>query len=90
MNADDAVPAEIRLYEQLLTTDVADKDEFLDNLNPDSLAVKTAQAEPLLKYAKPGDKFQFMRVGYFCADYDHTPEKPVFNRIVELKDSWKG
>ncbi|MEL7604322.1 MAG: glutamate--tRNA ligase family protein, partial [Bacillota bacterium] len=90
VNADDAVPAEVRLYEQLLTTDVADKDEFLDNLNPDSLAVKTAQAEPLLKNVKPGDKFQFMRVGYFCADYDHTPEKPVFNRIVELKDSWKG
>lgn len=90
VNADDAVPAEIRLYDPLLTTDVADKDEFLDNLNPDSLAVKTAQAEPLLKEAKPGDKFQFMRVGYFCADYDHTPHKPVFNRIVELKDSWKG
>jgi glutaminyl-tRNA synthetase len=90
VNADDAVPAEIRLYDPLLTTDIADKDEFLDNLNPDSLAVKTAQAEPLLKNVKPGDKFQFMRVGYFCADYDHTSEKPVFNRIVELKDSWKG
>ncbi len=90
VNADDAVPAEIRLYDPLLTTDIADKDEFLDNLNPDSLAVKTAQVEPLLKTSNPGDKFQFMRVGYFCADYDHTPEKPVFNRIVELKDSWKG
>lgn len=90
VNAEDAVPAEVRLYEQLLTTDVADKEEFLNNLNPGSLTVKTALVEPLLKSAKPGDKSQFMRVGYFCADYDHTPEKPVFNRIVELKDSWKG
>lgn len=90
VNAEDAVPAEVRLYEQLLTTDVADKEEFLNNLNPGSLTVKTALVEPLLKNAKPGDKSQFMRVGYFCADYDHTPEKPVFNRIVELKDSWKG
>ena len=90
VNAEDAVPAEVRLYEQLLTTDVADKEEFLNNLNPGSLTVKTALVEPLLKSAKPGDKSQFMRVGYFCADYDHTPEQPVFNRIVELKDSWKG
>ena len=90
VNASDAVAAEIRLYEQLLTTDIADKDEFLENLNPNSLTVQTGFVEPLLANVKPGDKSQFMRVGYFCADYDHTPEKPVFNRIVELKDSWKG
>jgi glutaminyl-tRNA synthetase len=44
--------------------------------------------EPILAVAKPMDKFQFMRHGYFCADHDSTPEKPVFNLTVSLKDSW--
>lgn len=90
LNAADAMPAEIRLYEALLLDDVADKDDFIDNFNPKSLVYKQGFIESALSAYKPGDKAQFMRIGYFCADLVHTPEKPVFNRIVGLKDSWKG
>ena len=61
-------------------------DDFLANLNPDSLKVVQAVIEPALAQAKPEDRFQFEREGYFVADqYDHTPEKPVFNRVLDLK-----
>ncbi len=86
----DAKPATVRLYNALLTTDVAGKEDFLESLNPESLIEKTAMVEPALVAYAPGDKAQFMRVGYFCADLDHTESRPVFNRVVELKDSWKG
>ena len=63
---------------------------ILANLNPDSLKVVQAVIEPALAQAKPEDRFQFEREGYFVADqYDHTPEKPVFNRVLDLKDSFK-
>ncbi len=88
--AADAVKAQVRLYEPLITSEIVDKDDFLNSLNPNSLVVKEAFVEPALANEKPGDKSQFMRVGYFCADLDHTPQSPVFNRVVELKDSWKG
>ena len=90
VNVSDAVPAEVRLYEALITDDVVDKDDFIEKLNPNSLTAVRAYVEPALANEKPGDKSQFMRVGYFCADLGHTPEKPVFNRVVELRDSWKG
>ncbi len=90
VNVSDAVPAEVRLYEALITDDVVDKDDFIEKLNPNSLTAVRAYVEPALANEKPGDKSQFMRVGYFCADLHHTPEKPVFNRVVELRDSWKG
>jgi len=61
---------------------------FLDNLNPNSLVITRCYAEPSLALAVAGDKFQFERVGYFCADPDSKPSRPVFNRTVTLKDSW--
>ncbi len=85
----DAVPAEVRLYEPLMTSEIADKEDFINQLNPNSKRVCAALVEPGLAAQKPGDKSQFMRMGYFCADIDHTPDQPVFNRIVVLKDSWK-
>ncbi|MEO1451301.1 MAG: glutamine--tRNA ligase, partial [Bacteroidota bacterium] len=65
-----------------------DKD-YLEFLNPDSLVTLShAYAEPSLKSAQPGDRFQFMRKGYFSVDSDSNAEKLVFNRTVTLRDSW--
>jgi glutaminyl-tRNA synthetase len=91
LSAADAVPAEFRLYEPLLE-DAGEDDErdFIERLNPDSLQVLHGYVEPALAGVKPGDRFQFIRTGYFCADLDHTKEKPVYNRAVGLKDSFKG
>ncbi|GAB4272596.1 MAG: glutamine--tRNA ligase/YqeY domain fusion protein [Candidatus Promineifilaceae bacterium] len=92
VSADHAVPAEVRLYDQLFTKENPDEDgDFLANLNPDSLKViENAMLEPSLAEAKPGDSFQFMRQGYFVADIkDSKPGKPVFNLTVNLRGSWK-
>ena len=73
------------------TENPEDVDEGVDyktNLNPDSLKVVTGYCEPYLATSKPGDKIQFERIGYFCTDYDSTPEKLIFNRTVTLKESW--
>jgi glutaminyl-tRNA synthetase len=84
---------EVRLYDRLFAVEnpsaEADKD-FRELLNPDSLKVITnAKIEPYLaEIAKPEDKFQFQRIGYFCVDPDSTPEHLVFNRTITLKDSW--
>ena len=92
VSAAHAAEAEVRLYDNLFAKenpdDVEEGKTFLDYLNPESMVVKTAFVEPSLAEAKVGDKFQFERVGYFCTDYDHTTEKPVFNRTVGLRDSW--
>lgn len=85
--------AEVRMYDNLFLTenpDVAPEGKtFLDNLNPDSLKTIEAWVEPALMDAKPSEKFQFERVGYFCADsIDSKPDTPVFNRTVGLRDSW--
>ena len=92
VSAAHAAEAEVRLYDNLFAKenpdDVEEGKTFLDYLNPESMVVKTAFVETSLAEAKVGDKFQFERVGYFCADYDHTTEKPVFNRTVGLRDSW--
>ena len=90
VNAADAVEAEMRLYEPLME-DAGEEDarDFIERLNPDSLKVIRGFVEPALAQAKPGDRFQFMRVGYFCADLDHKGDAPVFNRAVGLKDSFK-
>lgn len=88
-----AVDAEIRLYDQLFTTDNPDLADvnYLDFINPDSLTViKNAKVEASLKNASKEDRYQFLRVGYFCADNkDSSPEHLVFNRAVSLKDSYK-
>ncbi len=87
-----AVEVEVRLYDRLFTdeTPAAHEDrEFIEFFNPDSLQVlNKAYVEPGLKAAKPGDRFQFMRMGYFCLDRDSTDEKLVFNRTVPLRDTW--
>ena len=90
VSARHAVKAEVRLYNSLFTKDDPDEGgDFIDNLNPDSLEIlESCMVEPHLTSAAPGDRFQFLRQGYFCVDKDSTPEKLVFNRIVPLKDTW--
>jgi len=90
VSAQHAIPAEVRLYEQLFTVEKPDDFEDLDKIiNPNSLQVLTnCLVEPSLADTKPGDKFQFERVGYFCTDLDSTPDHLVFNRTVTLKDTW--
>ncbi|MCL7930855.1 glutamine--tRNA ligase/YqeY domain fusion protein [Halomonas llamarensis] len=86
------VPLEVRLYDNLFLEEQPDKDkdaDFLEHLNPESLSVCQAIGEPSLAYATPESRFQFERVGYFCADrHASTPEHLVFNRTVGLKDTW--
>lgn len=91
VSATKGIPAEIRIYDRLFTeSDPETGDDFLANLNPESLKVVQAVIEPALAEAKPEDRFQFEREGYFVADqYDHSSDKPVFNRILDLKDSFK-
>lgn len=87
VSAEHAIPAEVRLYDYLLLDDQANEGEY--NINPDSLVtLSAAMVEPSLLQAKPGDKFQFLRQGYFCMDRDSQPGKPVFNQIVGLRDTW--
>lgn len=87
-----AVKAKIRLYEHLFVKENPDEVEpgqdFRSNLNPNSLEVLQGYVEPSLRNVPPGSRFQFLRLGYFCADPDSTPEKPVFNRTVALRDTW--
>lgn len=91
VSATKGIPAEVRIYDRLFTeSDPEVGDDFLANLNPESLKVVQAVIEPALAQAQPEDRFQFEREGYFVADqYDHSSEKPVFNRILDLKDSFK-
>jgi glutaminyl-tRNA synthetase len=93
VNAADAVEAEVREYDHLFAAedpnDHPEDGDFLDNLNPDSLnVVERAWLEPALGSAGEGETFQFERLGYYCVDRDSTPERPVFNRAVTLRDSW--
>jgi glutaminyl-tRNA synthetase len=94
LSAKYAKTAEVRIYNPLFLkenpNDVAEDGHFTDNLNPDSLEViSNALIEPHLAAAAPGAIFQFMRIGYFCADSkDHTAATPVFNRSVTLRDTW--
>ncbi|MCH5306026.1 MAG: glutamine--tRNA ligase/YqeY domain fusion protein [Rikenella sp.] len=92
VSAAHAVPAEVRLFDRLFATENPDEvpegGTFLDNLNPESLTTVRAWCEPALAEAAPGEKFQFERLGYFCADPDSTAGKPIFNRTATLKDSW--
>ncbi len=92
VNAKDCAEAEVRLYDRLFNVENPSDEEgvssFEDNLNPDSLITKKAYVEKALGATKPGDKYQFMRIGYFCTDIDSTDEKLVFNRTVALRDSF--
>ena len=94
VSAHDAVPAEVRLYDQLFLdpdpSDDSDGRDFTEKLNPDSLRVcKNAVVEPYLANCEKNAHFQFLRNGFFSSDDEHTKERPVFNRTVSLKDSWK-
>ncbi|RIK18068.1 MAG: glutamine--tRNA ligase [Anaerolineae bacterium] len=91
VSAEHAIPAEVRLYEPLFAKANPEEgvDDFVENLNPDSLRVVDALVEPSLATAVPGDKFQFVREGYFCVDPDTEPGRLVFNRTVGLKDTWR-
>jgi glutaminyl-tRNA synthetase len=93
VSAKHAVPAEVRLYDHLFVKpdpdDVPDGGSFVDNLNPKSLEIVAGCIEPFVRDAKPGDRFQFERVGYFCVDARlSAPDRPVFNRTVTLRDTW--
>jgi glutaminyl-tRNA synthetase len=86
VSAEHAIPAEVRLYDRLFNQEKPDNDS---PINPTSLeVVNSCHVEPSLKSSKAGDRFQFERQGYFCMDPDSTPERPVFNRTVTLKDTW--
>ena len=90
VSAQDAVAAEVRIYDRLFTIqDPGGEEEFLQYLNPGSLEIlSTCYAEASLKDAVPGSQYQFERLGYFCVDLDTQLGKPVFNRVVALRDSW--
>lgn len=91
VSAAHAATAEVRLYDRLFKVEDPSNEEgdFKSYINPDSLQVITnAYIEPSLLKAKPGERFQFLRKGYFCVDADSTAEKVVFNRTVTLKDTW--
>jgi len=91
VSAADGIEAEVRLYDRLFTCEnpAAEEGDFKEFLNPDSLQIVTGILEPELGRAASGDRVQFERLGYFCADQDSTAEKPVFNRTATLRDSWK-
>ena len=91
VSASQGVPATVRLYEQLFTVeDPSSVSDVHAALNPNSLTVLNAVVEPSLANADAGTRFQFEREGYFIADSEeHSSEKPVFNQIVSLRDSYK-
>jgi glutaminyl-tRNA synthetase len=93
VSAAHAISAEVRLYDNLFIkedpNDVPEGQPFTDNLNPNSLeVVRDAKLEPSLQAAMAGARYQFERLGYFCADQDSKPGALVFNRTVALKDTW--
>ena len=91
VSAQQCVTAEVRLYDRLFSIEDpgSEGEEFIDHLNLNSLDIlTTCYVETNLKNAKPGNQYQFERLGYFCVDLDTVAGKPVFNRVVQLRDSW--
>lgn len=93
VSASNSVEATVRVYDHLFNRpdpeNVEDGKTFLDNINPESLCeLKGRRIEPAFAASPAGTRFQFLRQGYFCVDDDSSAEKPVFNRIVGLRDSW--
>jgi len=88
VSAAHALDMEARLYENLFLAENDGDDDFLASLNPNSLVLMAGKIEPSVKSAPAGTRYQFERVGYFCIDPDSTPERPVFNRTVALRDTW--
>lgn len=92
VDAKDSVQATVRLYDRLFNCAQpgSENDDFIADLNPDSLQTVQAWIEPSLAQAKPEDRFQFERLGYFVADRgEHTSAAPVFNRTIALRDTWQ-
>ncbi|MCK5676757.1 MAG: glutamine--tRNA ligase, partial [Verrucomicrobia bacterium] len=88
VSAAHCVDAQIRNYDRLFTEEnpLADKEaDFKTLINPDALQVTTAKLEASLGKTQPGNHYQFERVGYFCADLDHTESAPIFNRTLTLR-----
>lgn len=93
VSAAKAITAEVRLYDRLFNKenplDHNDNEDFVDFINPNSLsALEGCKLEPSLASAKPGDRYQFERRGYFCVDTDSQDGSLVFNRTVTLRDTW--
>jgi len=93
VSAEHAVEAEVRMYDSLFTKenpdDVEEGQDFLENLNPNSLEVlESCPVEPSLAGAAPGTRYQFERLGYFCVDQGSSDQKLILNRTVPLKDPW--
>jgi glutaminyl-tRNA synthetase len=90
VSASHAQKAEFRMYDRLFMKEDPEEGEedFLGCLNPASLQILNGFTEPALAKTKPGDRFQFERLGYFCTDQDSSEDKPVFNLTVSLKDTW--
>ncbi len=92
VSAHHAAAAEVRLYDRLFAVEdpnnAPEGGDWIDNLNPGSLTIAAAMVEPLLAEAAPGERFQFLRHGYFAVDPDARPDRPVFNLTVGLKDTW--
>ncbi|HEX7359351.1 MAG TPA: glutamine--tRNA ligase/YqeY domain fusion protein [Bryobacteraceae bacterium] len=92
VSAAESTPIEVRLYDKLFSiknpNESPEGKDFTTHLNPQSLEVVYGKAEPSLAKVQPGDRFQFERLGYFCADSGTAAERPVFNRTVGLRDSW--
>jgi glutaminyl-tRNA synthetase len=93
VSAAESLPAEVRLYDRLFLRENPEESgdgvDFTTHLNPDSLVVLSGpRVEPSLAHARPGDRVQFERQGYFCVDADSSGGRPVFNKTVGLRDSW--
>jgi glutaminyl-tRNA synthetase len=92
VSAAEAIPVEVRLYEKLFTVENPNESpegaDFTMYLNPKSLEIVHGKAEPSLGKAQSGDRYQFERLGYFCADKLTNAARLVFNRTVELRDTW--
>ena len=90
VSAKHAIKAEVRLYDYLLLAEKADEaDDFISSLNPNSIEIlNDCMVEPSLAWTAPGNRYQFLRQGYFCVDKESTMEKLIFNQVVGLRDSW--
>jgi glutaminyl-tRNA synthetase len=92
ISAAHAIPIEVCLYDKLFTVEnpneTPEGSDFTSFINPKSLEVVHGKAEPSVGNARPFDRYQFERLGYFCVDKSSTAERLVFNRTVELRDTW--
>jgi glutaminyl-tRNA synthetase len=89
VSAPHAIDAEVRLYDRLFTVPEPDAGgDFQSFINPHSLEIVTAKCEPALADARPEERYQFERLGYFALDRDSTADKQVWNRTITLRDTW--